>query len=106
MKPQRDKYNSNCWRCNGNVPMFGEITKLASYYAKLCADCLNDWELYATSRPVWVRMGELRVEAETLFAQTQHDGESRSAEVNKISDDLRARAVDALIAAREQPSKR
>lgn len=74
---------SGCWRCGAHVFSLQDVTRLCGgYHAKLCGECLNDWDVYILEHPAFIRAQELDCEYNSAFAIASATG-------NPCADDLK-----------------
>lgn len=79
----------DCRRCHASLAgMYPRVaTLVGGYRSSLCADCLNDWEVYIRDQPEIAKMDDLLISENQTSYLIIHNGQPRDAELRKLRDE-------------------
>ena len=86
---KRDK--TGCWRCGSyNISLFRDISQYKfGFNARLCAECLNDSEIYLREHPLFIKYLEVGDTIHVKLCQVCSDGAERLGEIKTLRTEER-----------------
>jgi hypothetical protein len=91
-KPKGERIG--CWRCGSqDVDLFNRLTRMVgNYHARLCADCMNDWEVHMRAHPLFLELRDAEMDSAIAMNQICADGHPR----RNLIKDLRSKELSIL----------